>query len=84
MQLKKSRELFKRHEKFRDGKYDDDIEVLAAGWLHSLLTHIISLYMTPWGRAMSMRQSGLKAAVVAGVSAGAVSLDTLFDNNNNR
>ena len=37
--------------------------------------------MTPWGRAMSMRQSGLKAAAkVAGVSAGAVSLDTLFDN----
>ena len=30
---------------------------------------------------MSMRQSGLKAAAkVAGVSAGAVSLDTLFDN----
>jgi len=37
--------------------------------------------MTPWGRAMSMRQTGFKAAAkVAGLSAGAISLDKLFDN----
>ena len=39
------------------------------------------MYATPWGRAMSMRQQGLKAAAkVAGVSAAAISLDKLFDN----
>ena len=79
---KERAELFKRHEKFRDGKYDDDIEVLAAEMATFLVDpYYIFMYMTPWGRAMSMRQSGLKAAAkVAGVSAGAVSLDTLFDN----
>ena len=39
------------------------------------------MYATPWGRAMSMRQGSFKAAAkVAGLSAGAVSLDKLFDN----
>ena len=41
---KERAELFKRHEKFRDGKYDDDIEVLAAEEMATfLLTHIIFL-----------------------------------------
>ena len=75
-------ELFKRHKKFSDGRYDDDIEVLAAEMATFLVDpYYIFMYMTPWGRAMSMRQQGLKAAAkVAGVSAGAVSLDKLFDN----
>ena len=79
---KEKAELFKRHEKFKEGKYDDDIEVLAAEMATFMLDpYYIFMYMTPWGRAMSMRQSGLKAAAkVAGVSAGAVSLDTLFNN----
>lgn len=43
--------------------------------------YYIFMYATPWGRAMSMRQQGLKAAAkVAGVSAAAISLDKLFDN----
>ena len=51
-------------------------------WQPSLLTpYYIFMYMTPWGRAMSMRQTGIKSfAKVAGLSAGTVSLDKLFDN----
>ena len=75
-------ELYKRHEKFKDGKYDNDIEVLAAEMATFLVDpYYIFMYATPWGRAMSMRQQGLKAAAkVAGVSAAAISLDKLFDN----
>ena len=75
-------ELFSRHEKFRSGKYDDDMEVLIAEMGTFLLDpYYIFMYMTPWGRAMTMRQSGFKAAAkVAGLSAGAISLDKLFDN----
>ena len=75
-------DLYNRHEKFRDGKYDDDIEVLAAEMATFLVDpYYIFMYMTPWGRAMSMRQGGFKAAAkVAGLSAGTVSLDKLFDN----
>ena len=75
-------ELNKRHQKFSTGKYDDDIEVLAAEMATFLVDpYYIFMYMTPWGRAMSMRQTGFKAAAkVAGVSAGAISLATLFDN----
>ena len=75
-------DLYNRHEKFRDGKYDDDIEVLAAEMATFLVDpYYIFMYMTPWGRAMSMRQTGFKAAAkVAGLSAGTVSLDKLFDN----
>lgn len=74
--------LYDRHEKFRGGKYDEDIEVLAAEMATFLVDpYYIFMYMTPWGRAMSMRQQGLKAAAkVAGLSAGTVSLDKLFDN----
>lgn len=74
--------LYNRHEKFRDGKYDDDIEVLASEMATFLVDpYYIFMYMTPWGRAMSMRQGGFKAAAkVAGLSAGTVSLDKLFDN----
>jgi len=75
-------DLYNRHEKFRDGKYDDDIEVLASEMATFLVDpYYIFMYMTPWGRAMSMRQTGFKAAAkVAGLSAGTVSLDKLFDN----
>ena len=75
-------DLYNRHEKFRGGKYDEDIEVLAAEMATFLVDpYYIFMYMTPWGRAMSMRQQGLKAAAkVAGLSAGTVSLDKLFDN----
>tara|TARA_Y100000034_G_scaffold56175_1_gene68861 strand:+ start:2649 stop:7001 length:4353 start_codon:yes stop_codon:yes gene_type:complete len=75
-------ELHKRHQKFSTGKYDDDIEVLAAEMATFLVDpYYIFMYMTPWGRAMSMRQTSFKAAAkVAGLSAGAVSLDVLFDN----
>jgi len=75
-------ELYSRHEKFRSGKYDDDMEVLIAEMGTFLLDpYYIFMYMTPWGRAMTMRQSGFKAAAkVAGLSAGAISLDKLFDN----
>jgi len=75
-------ELYKRHEKFKGGKYDDDIEVLAAEMATFLVDpYYLFMYATPWGRAMSMRQTGFKAmAKVAGLSAGTVSLDKLFDN----
>ena len=75
-------DLYNRHEKFRGGKYDEDIEVLAAEMATFLVDpYYIFMYMTPWGRAMSMRQTGMKSfAKVAGLSAGAVSLDKLFDN----
>jgi len=74
--------LYNRHEKFRGGKYDDDMEVLASEMATFLVDpYYIFMYMTPWGRAMSMRQTGIKSfAKVAGLSAGAVSLDKLFDN----
>ena len=74
--------LKKRHEKFASGKYDEDIEVLAAEMATFLVDpYYIFMYMTPWGRAMSVRQSGMKAALkVAGVSGGAIALDKLFDN----
>ena len=64
-------ELFSRHEKFASGKYDDDMEVLIAEMGTFLLDpYYIFMYMTPWGRAMTMRQSGFKAAAkVAGLSA---------------
>ena len=79
---KEKAELYQRHKKFTGGKYDDDIEVLAAEMATFLVDpYYIFMYMTPWGRAMSMRQQGLKAAAkVAGLSAGTVSLDKLFDN----
>ena len=79
---KEQADLFNRHEKFRGGKYDDDIEVLAAEMATFLVDpYYIFMYMTPWGRAMNMRQGGLKAAAkFAGFSAGTVSLDKLFDN----
>ena len=75
-------DLWNRHEKFRGGKYDEDIEVLAAEMATFLLDpYYIFMYMTPWGRAMSMRQQGLKPiAKFAGFSAGTISLDKLFDN----
>ncbi len=75
-------DLYNRHEKFRGGKYDEDMEVLAAEMATFLVDpYYIFMYMTPWGRAMSMRQQGFKAmAKVAGLSAGTVSLDKLFDN----
>jgi len=75
-------DLWNRHEKFRGGKFDEDIEVLAAEMATFLLDpYYIFMYMTPWGRAMSMRQQGLKPiAKFAGFSAGTVSLDKLFDN----
>ena len=75
-------ELFSRHEKFASGKYDDDIEVLIAEMGTFLLDpYYIFMYMTPWGRAMTMRQTGFKSfAKVAGLSAGTISLDKLFDN----
>ena len=74
--------LYNRHEKFRGGKYDDDMEVLASEMATFLVDpYYIFMYMTPWGRAMSMRQTGIKSfAKVAGLSAGTVSLDKLFDN----
>ena len=58
-----------RHEKFRGGKYDEDIEVLAAEMATFLVDpYYIFMYATPWGRAMSMRQQGFKAmAKVAGL-----------------
>ena len=79
---KEQADLFNRHEKFRGGKYDDDIEVLASEMATFLVDpYYIFMYMTPWGRAMSMRQGGLKAAAkFAGFSAGTISLDKLFDN----
>ena len=72
--------LWNRHEKFRGGKFDEDIEVLAAEMATFLLDpYYIFMYMTPWGRAMSMRQQGLKPiAKFAGFSAGTISLDKLF------
>ena len=75
-------DLWNRHEKFRGGKFDEDIEVLAAEMATFLLDpYYIFMYMTPWGRAISMRQQGLKPiAKFAGFSAGTVSLDKLFDN----
>ena len=75
-------ELFKRHQKFSTGLYDDDIEVLASEMATFMVDpYYIFMYATPWGRAMSMRQGSFKAAAkVAGLSAGAVSLDKLFDN----
>jgi hypothetical protein len=75
-------DLYNRHEKFRGGKYDDDIEVLAAEMATFLVDpYYIFMYMTPWGRAMSMRQTGMKSfAKVAGLSAATISLDKLFDN----
>ncbi len=75
-------DLWNRHEKFRGGKFDEDIEVLAAEMATFLLDpYYIFMYMTPWGRAMSMRQQGLKPiAKFAGFSAGTISLDKLFDN----
>ena len=75
-------DLYNRHEKFRGGKYDDDIEVLISEMATFLVDpYYLFMYATPWGRAMSMRQTGFKAmAKVAGLSAGTVSLDKLFDN----
>jgi len=74
--------LLERHQKFKGGKYDDDIEVLASEMATFLVDpYYIFMYMTPWGRAMSMRQTGIKSvAKFAGFSAGTVSLDKLFDN----
>ena len=75
-------DLYNRHEKFRGGKYDDDMEVLVSEMATFLVDpYYLFMYATPWGRAMSMRQTGFKAmAKVAGLSAGTVSLDKLFDN----
>ena len=66
--LKEKAELYQRHKKFTGGKYDDDIEVLAAEMATFLVDpYYIFMYATPWGRAMSMRQQGFKAAAkVAG------------------
>jgi len=79
---KERAELFKRHKKFSTGLYDEDIEVLAAEMATFMVDpYYIFMYATPWGRAMSMRQQGFKGvAKFAGLSAGSVSLDKLFDN----
>ena len=51
-------DLYNRHEKFRGGKYDDDIEVLVSAEMATFLVdpYYLFMYATPWGRAMSMRQ----------------------------
>ena len=64
-----NQELLNKFERFRGGKYDDDIYT-KAGEMASLLLDPFYLlaYLTPWGRAATMSYKGL--ATVGGVTVG--------------
>jgi hypothetical protein len=64
-----NQQLLNKFERFRGGKYDDDIYT-KAGEMASLLLDPFYLlaYLTPWGRAATMSYKGL--AMVGGVTVG--------------